>query len=489
LLFAPAFLCRRRAVSRPVSWTAGPVETFLCQGAIAALALIIFAGPDRWVRFVALPYSMFPLFAWSTLRCGPRATALAVAGVATISAWCTARGLGPFGGLDVPLNQRVLALQAYLAFLAFTAIVLTTLTAERLHSFAELSLRVSIQRAFFDSSVRVLMLTDLAGRFVLMNRAAEEVFGGPGPELAGHHPREFLSADDVAAIEAHDRRVRERGEVLTFEEAYPVNGVPRPHVVTRFPVRDHTGAIRYIGMIGRDDSLERELTDRLEGAQRVEVLGRLAAGVAHDLNNLLTVLVGYTRLLRETPGRAPDEQQMLGEMSAAGAEAAKLTARLLALGRNRAPANPVSVDAVVRELDALLRVLVRGDVDLHTRLRAPDARVVADPTAIEQIVLNLVSNARDAIEGEGAVTIATETVTPDGRPWLRLTVADTGRGMDRATLDHVFDPFFTTKQGRSTGIGLYTVAAIVRQAGGEITATSEPGGGTTFVVDLPAQQA
>jgi len=488
LLFAPPFFARRSAAHAPRPWQAGPAEVLLCQAATVGLAVFTFAGPDGWVRFVALPYSLFPILAWSALRCGPRATALAIIAIATVGAWCTAHGLGPFGSAAFELNRRVLGVQAYLAVLSLTGLVLTALTEERLHSFAELSLRDAIRNAFLESSGDVLALSEADGRFVVMNPAAREAYATAGADPVGFHPRELLPADQAETIEAHVRRVRERGEALAFRETLGRGDAARPFAVTRFPVRDHTGAVRYVGMIARDDSLERELSSRLEGAQRVEVLGRLAAGVAHDLNNLLMVVVGYTRLLLEEPGRPADESAMLRDMSTAGHKAVKLSNRLMALGRGRpaAAGGVVDVDPVIRELDPLLRVLARGSVDVLTRLGAPGARVRIDPTALEQIVLNLVSNARDAIEGEGRITVTTGTVARDRRRWLRLAVADTGSGMDRATLGRVFEPFFTTKADRGTGIGLYTVAAIVRQAGGEITASSEPGAGTTFVVDLPA---
>lgn len=266
-----------------------------------------------------------------------------------------------------------------------------------------------------------------------------------------------------------------------------VLGIDPARVALRFPVRDHTDGIRYIGVSVRDDRLERELNSRLQGVQRVEILGRLAAGVAHDLNNMLTVVLGNTRLLRDSPGRPREEQEMLRETDEAGSEAARLTRRLMALGRDRSAPSPVTeVDAVVRELEPLLRVLVRSNVNLHLRLDAPGVRVAADPTAIGQVVLNLVANARDAIPHDGRITIETAAVTRDGRSRVRLSVADTGTGMDAATLARIFEPFFTTKdETRGSGIGLYTVEAIVRQADGEITATSEPGAGTVFVVEFP----
>jgi PAS domain S-box-containing protein len=490
LLFAPPFLCALPARRVEIAWDAHPAEIVLCQAATLAVTLLTFSAADPWVRFVALPYALFPFLAWSALRCGPRPTWLAVVGVATIAAWCTARGLGPFAVPGAELNQRVLGVQAYLAFVAFTGLVLTAFTEERRQAFAEAALRDSVQRGFLDSSDHVLALTDLEGRLVLANQAAQAAFGGGRGDLVGRNAREVLAPEDAATSETDRRRVLERGVPLTFQETLLANGERRPFEVTRFPVRDHNGAIRYLGMIARDATLQRELASRMEGAQRVEVLGRLAAGVAHDLNNLLTLLVGNAGLLLEEPGRSAEDVDMLREMSTAGAEAAKLTARLMALGRGNPSAGDrvVPLDAVVRELEPLLRVLARGNVDVDTRLGAAGAHVRADPTALEQVVLNLVSNARDAITGEGRITLTTATHERDGERWVRLAVSDTGAGMDRATLERVFEPFFTTKENRGTGIGLYTVAAIVRQAGGEIAATSEPGAGTTFLVDLPVTE-
>ncbi|MBV9110439.1 MAG: MASE1 domain-containing protein, partial [Gemmatimonadetes bacterium] len=488
LLFAPLFRCLRSTARGTSPWQARLPEVLLCQGLIAGLALLTFAGPDHWVRFVALPYTLFPLLAWSVLRCGPRWTSLSVAGAAAIAAWCTARGLGPFGGfLPLGLDNRVLGLQAYLAFVAFTGLVLVALTEERLYSLAEMSVRDAIRHSFFESSANVMALTGLDGRFVLLNRAGTELHGAEPGTLAGKRPRDILLPDDAAEVEAHDRRVRERGEALAFEEWLGTGEQRRRLQVSRFPVHDGTGALRYVGMIARDDTLERELATRLTGAERVEMLGQLAAGVAHDLNNLLMLVVGYSRLLEEEPSRTAEESEMLREMSSAGDQAAKLTARLMALGRRRAgPPVAISPDAVLGEMETLLRALARGNVDLETRFRAPGVRVAIDPVSIEQIVLNLVSNARDAIHGEGRITLATESVSRGAESWFRITVTDTGEGMDADTVERIFEPFYTTKGDRGTGIGLYTVSAVVRQAGGTIEVRSTPGAGTTFVIDLPA---
>jgi PAS domain S-box-containing protein len=323
---------------------------------------------------------------------------------------------------------------------------------------------------------------------MLVNTALLQILGRRRQDLIGLHPGEYLDGDDAAAVARHNARVLEQGKPLTFDEPLSSDGSRPPFVVTRFPVRDHTGVIRYIGVSARDDSMERELNSRLQGVQRVEILGRLAAGVAHDLNNLLTAVVGNTALLLESAPRPEEEQQMLRDISQAGEGAARLTQRLLGLGRGPpiGRTEGAEVDGVLRELEPLLRVLVRSNVQLRLQPGAPGAQVAVDPTAVGQIVLNLVSNARDAIPSDGTITIDTAEVPFAGGRGVRLRVSDTGTGMDAQTLERIFEPFFTTKdESRGSGIGLYTVDAIVRQAEGEITATSTPGAGTVFTVDLP----
>jgi two-component system, cell cycle sensor histidine kinase and response regulator CckA len=232
----------------------------------------------------------------------------------------------------------------------------------------------------------------------------------------------------------------------------------------------------------------------MQRAQRVEILGQLAAGLAHDLNNLLTVMLGNAALLALDPATPPDDAEAVAEITSAGTRAARLTGRLLALGRgSAAPRAPVDVDAALRDLAPLLNALARGSVDLVLRTGASGARVLADLVEIEQVVLNLVSNARAAIPGEGRIAVETDLtdegppdVPPAGR-WLRLRVRDTGAGMDPATMARLFQPFFTPRaESQGTGLGLYTTSVLIREMGGAIRAESQPGVGTTFEVLLPA---
>jgi signal transduction histidine kinase len=150
---------------------------------------------------------------------------------------------------------------------------------------------------------------------------------------------------------------------------------------------------------------------------------------------------------------------------------------------------PTGFDELLNELAPMLSALARGNIDVRTAFAATGALVLADPVEVEQIVLNLVSNARDAIDPPGYIDVSTKVSKADGRPMLALRVSDTGRGMDEATLSRIFEPLFTTKGGRGTGIGLYTTALLVRQMGGTIEVMSRLGEGTTFVVELPCVEA
>jgi PAS domain S-box-containing protein len=498
LLFAPPFMCWTPAASHgDEPWRARGLEIVACELTIVALSIVVFAAPESWVRFVALPYSMFLALAWAATRCGTRWTSIGIVALASIASWCSARGLGPFGSV-VLQSDGVLALQAYLAFAAFTALALAALTQQRRRAYTTLALQNAVQEAFLESSSEALMLKDMSGRYVIVNRAAAAGFGIPREELLGRDFSQLGDARSSELIASHDRRVLERGEAITFDETLGDGTRLLRFRVTRFPVRDHAGQVRYIGIIARDETAERELADRLHRAQSVEMLGQLAAGVAHDLNNLLTVLVANTQLLADLPDRSDEERELLRDSSRSAAQAAKLTGRLMALGRREsASASSVIVDDVVRELEPLLRALVRGNVDLALELHAPGARVLVDASWIEQIVLNLVSNARAAITEDGRVAVSTSVVvaapasdaaTAVASRRLRLTVTDNGSGMSEETLAQIFEPFFTTKADRGgTGLGLYTVSMLVRQAGGGISATSTPGEQTSFLVDLPLE--
>ncbi len=243
----------------------------------------------------------------------------------------------------------------------------------------------------------------------------------------------------------------------------------------------------------------RRLEEHLRQAQKMEAIGRLAGGVAHDFNNLLTVINGYAQALIDAQSHDPNAVAQLTEIIKAGDRAATLTRQLLAFSR-RQPLSvaPVNVNRIVLEMESMIRRLIGEDIDLVVRTPPPPGYVLGDPSQIEQILMNLAVNARDAMPGGGTLTIETSVMTAgsgdlaSGRtgPHVLISVIDTGHGMDAETLAHIFEPFFTTKPpGKGTGLGLSAVYGIVTQAGGAIDVKSEPGQGCRLDVYLPRVDA
>ncbi|HXA50779.1 MAG TPA: ATP-binding protein [Candidatus Acidoferrum sp.] len=251
--------------------------------------------------------------------------------------------------------------------------------------------------------------------------------------------------------------------------------------------------------VARRTAERRALQDQLNQSQKLEAVGRLAGGVAHDFNNLLTVILGYNEMLREQVAQDPVALDFAEEVQRAAERASALTNQLLALSRRQvAVPRLLDLNDVVRQMDRMLHRLIGEDIILETRLAASLAPVKVDPTHIDQVILNLSINSRDAMPRGGTLIIETADVdllannaghhigVGPGR-YVMLAVSDTGTGMDEGTLARIFEPFFSTKeQGKGTGLGLSIVHGIVKQNDGEIMVYSEPGRGTSFKIYLPA---
>jgi signal transduction histidine kinase len=234
----------------------------------------------------------------------------------------------------------------------------------------------------------------------------------------------------------------------------------------------------------------RRKEDELRQAQRMEAVGELAGGIAHDFNNLLTVISGYAAALRASPRLGDEERQHVEQIARAGERAAGLTSRLLAFGRRqrREPRN-LDLGARIATLEPMLRRTLGPSIELHVERQADLPAVHADPAQLDQVVLNLVLNARDAVGELGRITLRTKRVRARGKRVVCLEVADDGCGIALEHRDRIFEPFFTTKAvGQGTGLGLAMVHGIVHQSGGSIEVESEVGRGTVFRVTLPVAE-
>jgi two-component system cell cycle sensor histidine kinase/response regulator CckA len=264
----------------------------------------------------------------------------------------------------------------------------------------------------------------------------------------------------------------------------------------RFDVEN--GSPAYFQVFAEDVTEKRTLEGQLRMAQKMEAIGRLSGGIAHDFNNLLGVIIGYAGLLKKGLGESDARCEYALEVEKAGQRAASLTKQLLAFSRQQVLTPEVlDLNALVSDLQRMLPRLLGEDIEISTQLAPDIQKVKADRTQIEQVVLNLAINARDAMPSGGRLKISTDNVDLDeaytwDHPGSRagsfvcLTVADTGTGMDPGTLAHIFEPFFTTKEpGKGTGLGLATVYGIVKQSDGYIWVESSPGNGAVFQVYLP----
>jgi two-component system cell cycle sensor histidine kinase/response regulator CckA len=258
-----------------------------------------------------------------------------------------------------------------------------------------------------------------------------------------------------------------------------------------------------VGIVGitREITEQRKLEHQLRHAQKMEAIGRLAGSVAHDFNNLLSVILSYSSLIMADIGANDPMRPDVEAINKAGTRAADLTRQLLAFSRKQLLApRTLDLNGVLRESESMLGRLLGEDVELVVELAGALHKVRADPGQIDQIVMNLAANARDAMPEGGTFRITTENVELDGSfasddpdrvgigpgPHVMVTFADTGVGMDRETQANIFEPFFTTKEkGKGTGLGLATVFGIVKQSGGHIVVESEPGHGSVFRLYLP----
>ena len=355
---------------------------------------------------------------------------------------------------------------------------------------AEEALRTSQERlrAVVSSAPLILWATDVSGRLTLYEGQALDEMDLP-EDLLGQPLDRII---DDPALDDYVSQARE-GAALQVE----LGIADRIFDAWFSPIRNSQGIVTGVIGVAADVTERQRLQHRLYEVEKIEAVGQLAGGVAHDFNNQLTAILGYTELLERSVDSNDPRREDLREIAKAGRRAATLTEQLLAYGR-RQPRRPkvIDVNSVIRDIEPLLRRSVPENVRFQISLEDIEP-VRADPVQIEQVVLNLVLNAKDALAAGGQLTLSTAmadvdqpaTRTPDLPPsrYVVINMTDTGVGMDETTLSRVFEPFFTTKElGKGTGLGMASAYGIVRQSGGHILATSEVAHGTTFAVHLPA---
>jgi PAS domain S-box-containing protein len=347
-----------------------------------------------------------------------------------------------------------------------------------------------------EQAAESVVITDATGLITHLNPSFERTSGYTRAEILGRHVRILKSG-------VHDQ--------LFYEDLWRTlkggdpwhgvfvnrrkDGVFYQEEATISPVRDDSGRVTHYVAVKRDVTRERALESQLQQVEQFEAIGRLAGGVAHDFNNIIGVIQGYTELLQQSVAPEDPRRSDIDEIGAAAARAASLTQQLLAYSRRQVlQPKPLRLDDVLRQNAAVLGRVLGEDVTIEVDSDGQSAFIYMDPTQLDRVLMNLAVNARDAMPAGGVLSFETRNVDtlqepratlPPG-PYVMLAVTDTGCGMNPTTLEHAFEPFFTTKpSGKGTGLGLSTVHGIVKQSGGHIEVTSQPSVGTSFHIWLP----
>jgi two-component system cell cycle sensor histidine kinase/response regulator CckA len=353
-----------------------------------------------------------------------------------------------------------------------------------------------------EQAAETVVITDTEGKMVYVNPAFERTTGYTRAEAISQNPRILKSSRQDPAFYQNLWSTIRAGQVWSGRFINKKkDGSLYTEEATISPVKDENGAIINYVAVKRDVTHELQLEEQYRQAQKMQVIGQLTAGIAHDFNNLLTAINGFAELAQY--GLAADHslQDPLGRILSAGQRAAQLISQLMVFSRKQVMEPKVlNLNMVVADMDKMLRRIIGEHITLKTTL-APDLGwVKVDPAQLEQVIVNLAVNARDALPNGGHLTIETANVTLDEDyaashldvlpgEYVQLAVSDDGVGMSDEVKAHIFEPFFTTKEkGKGTGLGLATVFGIVKQGGGHIWFYSEPGHGTSFRIYLPRVQ-
>lgn len=377
--------------------------------------------------------------------------------------------------------------------------VLQTIGQMAAAEFEMLEKTVFLDSILHASTDTAIVAADLDYRVTFYNPAAENIFGLKAEGVIGKKLAELKTMEtvDTDRFEKGIENVKSKGH-HQFSYKAKQDGEFR-HIDARvYGMPDEQHKLAGFVLMARDISDYKRLEEQLLHSQKLEAVGLLAGGVAHEFNNILMGIMGYASLLKNKIGHGDPSQTYIDNILTSSKRAANLTQGLLAFSRKQnINPRPVNINNIVRRVEELLIRIIGEEIELRTLLAPADLTVTADSGQIEQVLMNLATNARDAMPHGGILTIETEPVTlsdeypkdhlRSGREqYALISLSDTGVGMDEKTRERIFEPFFTSKEvGKGTGLGLSVVFGIIKQHNGNITVTSEPGRGTTFKIYLP----
>jgi len=493
------------------------LEVVLLYLGLVSMTVLVYAAPNDGSNALRAPTHLcIPFLVWAALRFGLRGTTLALVTFSFISLWFTARGLGPFSAGGVSVEAAALRAQTYLIAISIMVMFGGALMYEREMALREnQSWRRRYEAAITASRNLVFEINPETGSILwagdtesLLGTKREHIDTVRGWTSRVHEAdrqrllglRAMLASGEVPSILLEYRVRRDDDVFITIEvDAYSVAGEDA----------DEAGASRrIIGFIKDITDAKREAEERLQEeerarqSQKMEAIGRLAGGIAHDFNNILGAILGYGEMARGKVAPESDVRRHLDTIVAAGERGKALVAQILTFSRARpAEKQAVLMDALVEEVTALLQGSLPDRIKLNVKATDQDITVLGDVTQLHQLVMNLATNAVQAMPGEGQLDISVQE-TEVTEPWpVRLgtlsagryaviSVKDNGVGMDTATIDRAFEPFFTTKPlGKGTGLGLALAHSIALTHEGAVDVKSVTGGedhGTTFTVYLPA---
>ena len=375
-----------------------------------------------------------------------------------------------------------------------------------------------IRRQLSDQEQMFRLITENAEDLItVVDRDGNRLYDSPGYNKLGYSNKDLgrgpfpeqIHPDDREALSAARKETFEKGAGPRVEYRFQrKDGDWRVLESSRSPVRNDRGEIEKVIIVSRDiterkqaEELLRRRDEQLRHSQKMEAVGRLSGGIAHDFNNLLGVIIGYSESIEHRVAANDPVRKSAEEIRKAGERAASLTHQLLAFSRQQVLQPQIlDLNALVTDMGKMLRRLIGMHIELTTDLATELGQVKAEQSQIEQVIVNLVVNARDAMPEGGQLLIETSNLDVNENlasslpflqpgPYVLLTVTDTGVGMDANTRRHIFEPFFTTKgPGKGTGLGLATVYGVAKQSGGGVTVDSEPGKGSTFKIFLPQTQ-